>query len=583
MAQEMAQQERRSRLGAAREDARRLSEITRVMTRYGLREALHWIGVETEEEAVTEDVEALGMDAPTSTLARRLRRVLEDLGPTSIKLGQILSTRPDILAPSIIEELRLLQDRAPEIPFEQIQMQVEDTLGRPLEELFEHVEREPLATASMAQVHRARMFDGREVIIKVQRPGIGRLIRSDMSILYYLARLGEATIDEVGLYNPVAIVKEFEKAITEELNFLIEAENTKTAHRLAADLPDVIIPEVLDDYTGARVITQTYIEGFKIEELEVGSERAQKLCTIAMDAAFRQIFRDGFFHGDPHPGNMLITADDRVVFLDWGLVGRLSAVQQDQLVEMLFTIANQDLDGITRMILRMGAPEGRVSLRALRAEIERMYGEHMRHEHLQDINVTAVMEDIMDVAHKYRIRMNPEYALLTKATATVEGVLRTVHPELDVLETLKPYGQELMVRRLSGERMARAVASSVVSANHLLRELPLQLDQILMDVEGGEFRVQVAHPQIDQLGPALNTLGSRIFLGFLSGALIVGGCILMTTFDWRPRGIPMLLVFASVCFLSAGGFAFMALSWHFVRGGSTKLRVTPFLNLFRRK
>lgn len=586
---------RRTVVGAAMDDVRRVSEITAVMTRHGLSGVLGFLGLEqSEPEELTpaelsgefgaEQVEQLGLDASPSRLARRVRRVLEDLGPTSIKLGQILSTRPDLLPPVYIQELKRLQDMAPEIPFDQVRRQVERSLGQRLEEMYLHFDGEPLATASMAQVHRAQLFDGRQVVVKVQRPGLERQIRSDMSVLYYLARLGEATIEEVGLYNPVAIVKEFEKAITQELNFLIEAENTRQARQNHQDMESVVIPEVIDALTSAEVITQTFIEGYRLDQLEVSSERAQRLCKIAMEAAFRQIFRDGFFHGDPHPGNMLITPDDKVVFLDWGLVGRLSSVQRDYLVELIFSLVTQDIDGITRQVLRMGAPEGRVSMRALREEVERLYGEYLVvRGQLASIDVTALMEDVMGLSHSYRIRMNPQYALLTKATATVEGVLRAVYPELDVVETLKPFGQELMLERLSSERLAKGVLTTLVSANHLLKELPLQLDQILMDMEGGELRVQVNHPQFDQFSGAIAVLGSRIFLGFLAGSLIIGGCVLMATFDWRPLGVPMLVVFASICFLAAGGFAFAALSWHFVSSGFGKLKIAPWLKLWRRK
>ena len=579
---------RRTVIHAALDDVRRVSEITSVMTRHGLAGVLSFLGLEPEPspqaEPDAQTPEQLGLDAAPSRLARRVRRVLEELGPTSIKLGQILSTRPDLLPPVYIQELKRLQDMAPAVPFGQIRQQVESSLGRPLEEMFLHFDGEPLAVASMAQVHRAQLFDGRQVVVKVQRPDIERMIRSDMSVLYYLARLGEATIEEVGLYNPVAIVKEFEKAITQELNFLIEAQNTRQARANSASLPGVVIPEVIDALSSASVITQTFIEGSKLDQLEVSSQRAQRLCRVALEAAFKQIFEDGFFHGDPHPGNMLITPQDEVVFLDWGLVGRLSTVQREQLVELLFALVTQDIDGITRMVLRMGAPDGRVSMRALREEVERLYGEHLvMHGTLSSIDVASLMEDIMGLSHTYRIRINPQYALLAKATATVEGVLRAVHPQLDVVQTLRPFGQRLMLERMSSERLAKGVVTTLVSANHLLRELPLQLDQILMDVEGGELRVQVSHPQLDLLSGALSMLGSRIFLGFMAGALIIGGCVLLTTFDWRPLGVPMLVVFAAICFLAAGGFAFAALSWHFLSGGLGKVKLAPWLKLWRRR
>ena len=232
---------------AAFDDMKRVREIATVMTRHGLREMARMLGFDSPEHDAVEVLDLPGQ-GPGHT-AKRLRLVMEDLGSTAIKLGQILSTRPDLLPPEYIREFKKLQDRAPTIPFEAVKTQIESSLGQPLDSCYSSFEEEPLATASMAQVHRATLEDGREVAVKVQRPGIDRQIKSDMAVLYYLARLADATIDEVGLYNPVAMIKEFETAITEELNFLIEAQNTEIARENHADLEHVIIPEVIGELT----------------------------------------------------------------------------------------------------------------------------------------------------------------------------------------------------------------------------------------------------------------------------------------------------------------------------------------------
>lgn len=563
------------------EDVKRMREIASVIGRHGLREVARLWGFDSPEDLTQDPSDVLSPHETAERKARRWRLVLEELGSTSIKLGQILSTRPDLLPPEYINAFARLQDHAPAVPFEQVRHQVESSLGKSLEELFAFVDPEPLATASMAQVHRARMDNGREVIIKVQRPGIDREIRSDMAVLYTLARLAEATIDDVSVYNPVALVKAFEAAITQELNFLIESQNTKIARKNCEHLPRVIVPQVIDSHTSSLVITQTYIEGYSLSQLEEGSARAKDLCDVALKAAFEQVFRDGFFHADPHPGNILVTQDNAVVFLDWGLIGRLSAIQRDYLIDLLFALVTQDIDSITRMIMRMGEPQGRVSLRSLKLDVEGLLGRTLLHrETLQDIDVGTMMEEVMAMSHKHGIRINPEYALLAKASATVEGVLRGVYPELDVVQTLKPYGQDLMAQRLSGERVGRALMASAVSANSLLRELPLQIDQLLMDVEGGQWQVQVSHPQLDQFSQSMGTLGIRIFLGMMAGSLVVGGCVLLASVQWHVRGVPMWLVFAAMCFLAAGGFAFAAISWGLTSG---KVRIGPWLRLWRRR
>jgi ubiquinone biosynthesis protein len=559
-------------------DIKRSREIALVFSKHGFHGALTAIGLETWLAGSA----APSSNADQGSLAIRARRALEELGPTFIKLGQILSTRPDLLPPVFIQEFEKLQDRAPSVPVEDVIEQVENALGHPLAELYAEFDPEPIATASMAQVHRARLFDGRDVVIKVQRPGIGPQIRSDLAILYYMAKLGEATVDEIGLYNPVGIVREFDRAINEELNFLHEAANNETARENATGVADYIIPEIIQELTASTVITQTYIDGEKLSSIEVGSERALKLCTIAMEAAFQQIFTDGFFHGDPHPGNMLVTQSNQVAFLDWGLVGTLSVGQQDELVDLIVAIISNDVDGITRTVLRMGRPDGRVNLRHLRTDVQRIRDLHLTRS-LDKLNLGAMMEDIMEVAHTHRIRVNPEYALLTKATATVEGVLRSVYPDLDIIGTLKPYAERLLKDRFGSERLLKAGVVTLMRVNHLLRDVPMQIDQMLMDVEAGELRIQVGHPALDHHVSAMTVLGSRVFMGFLAGGLIVGGSILLATSDWRPDGIPVLAITGSIFLILASITSFAALTWHFITGGMKKLRLTPWLRFFRRR
>jgi len=559
-------------------DIKRSREIALVFCKHGFHGALTAIGLESWLAGST----VPSSNADQGSLAIRARRALEELGPTFIKLGQILSTRPDLLPPVFIQEFEKLQDRAPSVPVEDVIEQVENALGHPLGELYAEFVPEPIATASMAQVHRAKLFDGRDVVVKVQRPGIGPQIRSDLAILYYMAKLGEATVDEIGLYNPVGIVREFDRAINEELNFLHEAANNETARANSTGIADYIIPEIIPELTASTIITQTYIDGEKLSSIEVGSERALKLCTIAMEAAFQQIFTDGFFHGDPHPGNMLVTQSNQVAFLDWGLVGTLSVGQQDELVDLIVAIISNDVDGITRTVLRMGRPDGRVNLRHLRTDVQRIRDLHLTRS-LDKLNLGAMMEDIMNVAHTHRIRVNPEYALLTKATATVEGVLRSVYPDLDIIGTLKPYAERLLKDRFGSERLLKAGVVTLMRMNHLLRDVPMQVDQMLMDVEAGELRIQVGHPALDHHVSAMTILGSRVFMGFLAGGLIVGGSILLTTIDWKPDGVPVLAITGAVFMVLAAITSFAALTWHFITGGMKKLRLTPWLRFFRRR
>lgn len=573
----MSPNEKRGVFQGAIHDARRLREIAFVLTKHGFRQTTNSFGlasyVSEHDEVETSD------QAP---LAIRIRKVLEELGPTFIKLGQILSTRPDLLPPDFISELEKLQDQAPSVPFEEVKEHIEETFGKPLPDLFSTFDAVEIATASMAQVHRATLFDGREVVVKVQRPDIAPLIKSDLAILYYMARLGEATIDEIGLYNPVAIVKEFEKAITEELNFLGEAANNERARHNAANDPKVLIPTVVPEFTTSTIVTQTYVHGYKLSTIEVNSDRARTLATIAMEAAFQQIFVDGFFHGDPHPGNMLITDDDRVAFLDWGLVGRLSRAQQDELVDLITSIIMDDVDGITRTVLRMGYTDKRVNLRKLRRDIGKVRDVHLT-RNLRDLDLSMLMEDIMGIAHEHRIRINPEYALVTKVTATVEGVLRTVYPSLDIIGTLRPYAERLFKERYAAEQLLKRGLVTLTSVNHLVRDVPMQLDQVLMDIEAGDILMNIRHPALDQHTATMTVLGTRIFMGFLAMGLLIASAILISSIEWNPFGIPVLAVLGILAFTTAMVISFAAIAWHFTMGGMKKLKLSPWLRFFRRR
>ena len=223
-----------------------------------------------------------------------------------------------------------------------------------------------------------------------------------------------------------------------------------------------------------------------------------------------------------------------------------------------------------------------MNLRVLRADVQRLRDAHLTQE-LNKLNLAAMMEEIMEVAHRHRIRVNPEYALLTKATATVEGILRSVYPNLDIIGTLRPYAERLVQERFGSDRLLKAAMVSLFRVNHLLRDVPMQIDQMLMDIEAGELRVQVGHPALDQHVTAITILGSRVFMGFIAGALIVGGSILLAYGDWRFDGIPVLPIIAACFFVLAAITSFAALSWHFVIGGIRKLRVTPWLRLLRRR
>lgn len=574
-------------------DIRRLREISGVLTRHGFSAVARRVGlgrllgedealIEFEDEGAEEEEGGL-IGEDRSLAATRFRHVLEELGPTFVKLGQVLSTRPDILPPEFISELKFLQDRVPALSFEQIKEQVEGSLGATLEELYGEFNEKPLAAASIGQAHRARLHDGTEVVVKVQRPGIRMKIRSDLDILYYLARLLEATIQEVELYTPTAIVREFERAILNELDFLQEAQNIEEFGENFKAVEKIAVPEVYHEVTSAEVLTMEFIDADKLADIEGGSERAIRILDTLLDSLVKMVLYDGFFHGDPHPGNIMVRPDDTVVFIDFGLVGRLSESQQDSIIDLVLTTLTGDVDGISRTLLTMGKPIGRINLRHFKADIRTIRDKYLA-MNLGDIEVGEFVQEVMNAAQTHRIRINTNYAVLTKAAMTIEGIMRELEPDLDIMKKGMPYAKQLAARRFSARKILQGVVNSSMGFSGFVQQIPQQMDQIMMDLESGNLTITVKNDSLDEIGTFLNTLGTRVFLGIIAAGLAVAAAQLLRGFELMVFDVPVTVIGGVALAIIALGLFWWALSWHIV-GGSTrsKLRLTPFLRLFRRK
>lgn len=575
-------------------DIKRLREISGVLTRHGFSAFARKIGLgrllgEPETLDESEEVEAgelsgeelFGKDRRLA--ATRFRKVLEELGPTFVKLGQVLSTRPDILPPEFIAELKYLQDRVPTLSFDEIRAQVESSLGGEVDDFYAEFRQKPLAAASIGQAHLATLLDGQDVIVKVQRPGIRAKIRSDLDILYYLARLLEATIEEVELYTPTAIVREFERAILNELDFLQEAQNIEEFGRNFAEVEDVEVPQVFHDFTSAEILTMEFIDADKLSSLEGGSERAVTVLDTLLSSLVKMVLYDGFFHGDPHPGNILVREDNTVVFIDFGLVGRLSESQQDSIIDLVLTVLTGDIDGISRTLLSMGKPIGRVNLREFKADIRTIRDKYLA-MNLGDIEVGELVQEIMGAAQTHRIRINTNYAVLSKAAMTIEGIMRELEPDLDIMEKGMPYAKQLAARRFSAKKILQGVVNSSMGFSGFVQQIPQQMDQIMMDLESGNLTITVKNDSLDEIGTFLNTLGTRVFLGIIAAGLAVAAAQLLRGFDYQLFGTPVTVIGGFLLAAISLGLFWWALSWHIIGGSArSKLRVSPFVRLFRRK
>jgi ubiquinone biosynthesis protein len=515
-------------LGRAFQDLNRLRQISSAMARHGFGAYL--------ERMRLRDV--LGRDAPPPgeplpppdrKTAARFRTMLGELGPTFIKLGQLLSSRPDILPAHWIEELEALQDDCPPVPMAAVRAEIERGLGRPVAVLFRELDETPLASASIAQVHRAVTHAGEAVVVKVQRPRIKEQVEADLALLYDLARLLEAVIEETGLYTPTALIEEFDRTVHEELDFSNEARNAQAMAAHTEGREFLVIPRVHGALSSSTVLTLDYVEGVKVSDVtaEAGFDLEQVARNI-IEAAFRQLFEDGLIHGDPHPGNILVLPGNRIALLDFGLVGRLTRVQQEALVTLIVAVALRDPETVARVLNRIGVPESHTPIAEFREDIRGILDRYLGLK-LDEIRTATLLRDLLDLSVRHRIRIPKEYAVLAKAAITIEGLIRKLYPKLDILDVGLPYAKELLLSRFNPSDASGVLMKSLLKLQGLAEDVPTQLSQILVDLEGGKFRVNVSSDGIERLGGHVRALGVMIFLGLLAAGFTVGAFVVLAT------------------------------------------------------
>jgi ubiquinone biosynthesis protein len=510
-------------------DLGRVRHITAVLARHGFGSLLLAAGLTSDD----------GGDeaAASGTWAARIRQVLVELGPTFVKLGQVLSVRPDIVPAELMEELATLQDSVPPAPWEEARALLEAELHAPLGEVFQDFDPAPVASASIAQVHLAVLADGREVAVKVQRPGIRDTLRSDLHILYTLAHLAEGRIEVPGVYTPVAIVREFERSLADELEFLEEARNAARFRAQLAGDPRIVVPEVFEARSTSRVLVMERIDGEPISRLGPESEGVGELMDLLIESTFAAVFDHGFFHGDPHPGNLFRTPDGRLAYLDFGLCGTLTPDMRDVLVSAFTALVFQDAESLALTIYRAGGTHGRVDLRAFRGEIERLM--HKYHGASLSELGQASLTEFIQVASSYQIRLRPEFAVLARTASLVDGVARRLIPDADMVARVRPYAQKLMAARLSPDRLAADALRAVVQAQGGFRELPTQLNQLLLDLERGRLSVVARDPEAARLREEVRNAVTRLVLAIGATGTLLSGALLFSAWAPTPLDVPV--------------------------------------------
>ncbi|RXS83861.1 AarF/ABC1/UbiB kinase family protein [Geobacillus sp. PK12] len=503
------------------------------------------------------------------TVGERLRLVLEELGPTFVKLGQIASTRPDLIPAPIISELEKLQDQVPPFPFADVRRRVETELGGSLETLFRSFDETPLAAASLGQVHRAVLPSGQAVAVKVQRPHIAARVETDLEILQDLAVLAERRLDWAATYQLSEIVDELARSLRQELDYTVEARHAERFAQQFADDSSVYVPKVFWDYTTKTVLTMEYVEGMKLGELERLKANGHSLKTIAerlAEATFKQMFEHGFFHGDPHPGNVFVLDDGTLSFIDFGLMGRLRPHVKHHLSSLIIALMRQNTDGVLGAIYGLGIVPDGVDEGKLRDDLdelrEKYYGVP-----LGEISLGEAVEDLLSVAFRHGIRIPSDLTLLGKALLTVEGVVETLDPQFRIMDVAEPFGRKLMKERLRPDRVAETAWKRIFDYGEWLLRLPEGVKEWTKMMRHGKLRLEITAPDLEALLKKLDQMTNRLSFSIvlLSLSIVLVGLMIASSLG-RPSTLLWKIPAVEIG-LGASAFLFGWLLYSIFRSG----------------
>ncbi len=526
-------------------DIRRFNQILRILTKHGFGFAIQQLRL--EDHIIGRGIIKMRIVRrfiePRESRAVRLRKALEELGPTFIKFGQILSIRPDLIPLDLCNELSKLQDHVPPFGYECVRKQIRESFGKYPEELFASFDPEPLAAASLGQVHRAKLKTGESVVVKVQRPDIRKTIETDIDILYTLAQLANRYMQEVRLFNPIGIVDEFSKVITKEIDFTCEAHNIDRFRKNFKNSAMVHIPAVFWDCTRSRVITTEEIKGIRLNDYLNQMHTAEEKKAVAAngaDAVLQQIFIDGFFHADPHPGNIFILPNNVVAFIDFGMVGRLDEDTKDVIVSLLIAVSMKNINGILKALERLGAFVEEDTLHDFKNDIadflERYYDIP-----LKQIELSLILPQTIDLMTRHKLKISPQFHILNKALATIDGVARQLDPEFNTIAHTRPFVEKLVHDRYDMKHIIKEITSYSSELLDILRILPRDTYEIVKKIKRGKLKIEFEHQGLSKFISEMDKSSNRISFSLVISALIIGSSlIVMTNRGPLINGFPVL-------------------------------------------
>ena len=508
-------------LGATARDLGRVAEIAGVLARYGFGEAAQRLGLASQVKGA-EDLLHLGR-------AERARRVLQDLGPTFVKLGQLLATRVDLFPAEWIEEFEKLQDRAPPSDPGAVGAQLLEDLGAAPESIFAAFEEAPFAAGSVAQVHRARLADGAEVVVKVRRPGIVVTVEADLSLLARLARIAEARLPAVARFRPREIVRQLTRTLRAELDLAVECRSAERVAESFRDDPAIVVPKVYWDWTGERVNVQEYVDGVPSRDLaavEAAGLDRRLLAQRGARAMLKMVLEDGFFHADPHPGNVFYLPGNRVAFIDFGMTGRLPTGRRDELVALLAGLVERDAPKVVDVLADWAEPT-RIDSDAVTADVE-AFIDRYHGAALSTLKTGAMLADLTQLLREQGLALPPDLALVLKVCVALEASGRELDPEFDMVGEGEPFLRAAIAERHGPKAIARRGWRALGAALDLMAEVPSDLRRIARAARNGRMQLHVDLTALESFGRVVDSAASRLTLGVVTAALIIGSSIVMT-------------------------------------------------------
>ena len=518
-------------LGTVR-DLGRLQQIASVLVGYGFGDMVRRIGLAGALERAGrllhwQDPQAMAHMAPPE----RVRRALEDLGPTFVKLGQVLATRVDLFGPEWIAELGKLQNAVPPLPFERVRPQLVEDLGAEPEAVFAQLDEAPIAAASLAQTHRAWLADGTAVVLKIRRPGIRDTVEADLRLLARLAEIVEARAPDLHRYRPREVVQQFAQSLRRELDFAAECRN---AERIAANFAghdEIVVPRVHWQWTCERLNVQDFVAGIPGPDLAAvdasGMDR-KRLAQVGAGIVLKMVLEDGFFHADPHPGNIFYLPGERIGVIDFGMVGRVSEQRRIQIVQLLYGLVEREAEAVTDVLMEWGEGAWEADETRLQADIGAFVDQY-RGVPLKDLRMGAMLLDVTTILRDHGLSLPPDLALMIKAFLTLEGFGRQLDPDFDMAGAARPYVEKVLLARYSPRALLRRGRRGAIDALELAGDLPRELRRLLRAARRGRLNMQIEVTSLKAFGEQVDRAANRLTMGVVTAALVIGSSIVMNS------------------------------------------------------